>query len=203
MTHRDDLQRFGAKRAVESADSDEVSKPLAAPQSPILFLAALAVWLLSAYPNALPAQESAAGSQPTLVIPLIDVERGRQLFVNKGCVICHSINGVGGQAAAALDAPPGQRSIDILDFVARMFLGASAMLDLQATELGYQIALQPQEIGDLAAFVYDSRTQADFSYAEVPVPLQDWILNEPYWEFEEWPDDLPEIYPEMQDGSKR
>ena len=97
----------------------------------------------------------------------------------------------------------GNTSINILDFVSRMFLGASAMLDLQATELGYQIALQPQEIGDLAGFVYDSEAQAEFSYAEVPVPLQDWILNEPYWEFEEWPEDLPEIYPDLENGSKQ
>ena len=121
----------------------------------------------------------------TLVLPLVSIERGRRLFVNKGCVICHSINGIGGQAAAALDAEPGRTSIDILEFVARMLLGASAMLDLQATELGYQIGLIPQEIGDLAAFVYDPEAQAEFSYDEVPVPLQDWILNEPYWKFEE------------------
>lgn len=162
---------------------------------------ALAACLLLAWPNSSLAQSPGPEERSNLVLPLISVDRGRQLFVNKGCVICHSINGVGGQAAAALDAPPGQRDIDLLEFVARMFLGASAMLDLQATELGYQIALQPQEIGDLAAFVYDSQAQAGFSHNEVPVPLQDWILNEPYWEFEEWPADLPEIYPEIDDES--
>ena len=148
------------------------------------------------------AGEGAAVEAPkTLVLPLVNIERGRRLFVNKGCVICHSINGIGGQAAAALDAEPGRTSIDILEFVARMLLGASAMLDLQATELGYQIGLIPQEIGDLAAFVYDPEAQAEFSYDEVPVPLQDWILNEPYWKFEEWPETLPEVYPDLGDGT--
>jgi hypothetical protein len=150
---------------------------------------------------ALAGEGSAVEAPKTLVLPLVSIERGRRLFVNKGCVICHSINGIGGQAAAALDAAPGQTSIDILDFVARLLLGASAMLDLQATELGYQIGLIPQEIGDLAAFVYDPEAQGEFSYDEVPVPLQDWILNEPYWDFEEWPETLPEVYPDLGDGT--
>jgi len=169
----------------------------------LLGLMVLTIWLVSGWHNDVAAQESGLEPQSTLVLPLISVERGQQLFVNKGCVICHSINGVGGQAAAALDAPPGNRAIDVLDFVSRMFMGASAMLDLQATELGYQIALRPQEIGDLAAFVYDAKAQSGFSQNEVPVPLQDWILNEPYWEFEEWPTDLPEIYPEMNDEANQ
>ena len=165
-------------------------------------ISALALLTLSVVSPLLVATPAAAAG-PMIAVPSPDAREGRALFVFKGCVVCHSVNGVGGRAAAALDAQPGQRSIDLLGFVSRMFLGASAMLDLQATELGYQIALQPREIGDLAAFVYDSAAQAGFSYADVPVPLQDWILNEPYWDFEEWPDDLPEIYPEMENGSKQ
>ena len=169
---------------------------------PALGLVCLILGLWCAAPIGMAsAGEGATFAPPkTLVLPLVNIERGRRLFVNKGCVICHSINGIGGQAAAALDAEPGRTSIDILEFVARMLLGASAMLDLQARELGYQIGLIPQEIGDLAAFVYDPEAQAEFSYDEVPVPLQDWILNEPYWKFEEWPESLPKLYPDLGDG---
>ena len=161
----------------------------------------LGLWLAAPISAASAGEGATFAPSKTLVLPLVSIENGRRLFVNKGCVICHSINGIGGQAAAALDAEPGRTSIDILEFVARMLLGASAMLDLQATELGYQIGLIPQEIGDLAAFVYDPEAQAEFSYDEVPVPLQDWILNEPYWKFEDWPETLPKVYPDLGDGT--
>jgi hypothetical protein len=157
----------------------------------------LGLWCAAPISMASAGEGTTFAPSKTLVLPLVSIESGRRLFVNKGCVICHSINGIGGQAAAALDAEPGRTSIDILEFVARMLLGASAMLDLQATELGYQIGLIPQEIGDLAAFVYDPEAQAEFSYDEVPVPLQDWILNEPYWKFEDWPETLPKVYPDL------
>ena len=37
-------------------------------------------------------------SRMSVVMPLIDAQRGRRLFVTKGCFICHSIKGVGGMA---------------------------------------------------------------------------------------------------------
>ncbi|MEH6647827.1 c-type cytochrome [Sulfitobacter sp.] len=39
---------------------------------------------------------------PGLMMPEMNAEEGRRLFVSKGCVVCHSINGVGGT-----DAPMG------------------------------------------------------------------------------------------------
>ena len=45
-------------------------------------------------------------TNPRLVLPVIDSAKGRKLFVNKACVVCHSVNGVGGRVAPALDADP-------------------------------------------------------------------------------------------------
>lgn len=39
-----------------------------------------------------------------LVLPQMDAAKGRELFASKGCVVCHSVNGVGGEDAPALDA---------------------------------------------------------------------------------------------------
>lgn len=134
-----------------------------------------------------------------IVLPLIDPARGRRLFVAKGCVICHAVAGVGGKAAPALDADPQVRSIDVLDFAARMWRGAPAMLDLQAVELGYQIELSADEIAHLAGFAADVDAQASFSSEEIPEPMRDWMLDRPYWEEEGWPDGLPGEFPDLEE----
>ncbi len=40
-----------------------------------------------------------------LALPMIDPRRGRDLFVAKGCVLCHAVNNVGGRAGPALEPP--------------------------------------------------------------------------------------------------
>ena len=137
----------------------------------------------------------------TVVIPLLEPERGRRLFVTKGCVLCHSVRGIGGQAAPPLDAPEDVATIDPLGFAARMWRGAPAMLELQAMELGYQIELSADEIADLAGVVGDRTAQESFTAEDVPEPLRDWMLDIPYWEEEQdWPESLPESYPEFGEG---
>ena len=39
-----------------------------------------------------------------LILPEMNSEEGRRLFAEKACVVCHSINGVGGTDAPMLDA---------------------------------------------------------------------------------------------------
>ena len=129
-----------------------------------------------------------AEQQPQLVVvPNIDGARGRQLFVRKGCVSCHSVKGVGGKAAPALDAPMESTPVNPLDFAARMWRGAAAMQELQSLELGYRIELTGNEIGDLAAFVSGTEAQKNFSLDEVPDLLRDWFIDEAYWDMGEWP----------------
>lgn len=113
-------------------------------------------------------------------------ETGRATFVQRGCVICHAVNGVGGKAAPALDAEIGGPEIDPLDFAARMWAGAPAMIELQSIELGYAISLTGQDIADLAAFAADIDEQKKLNADQVPQAMRDSLLDERFWEMEDW-----------------
>ena len=169
-------------------------------------LAALLVALpvLSEVPRAGAQEFKIVGSladvdRKSIVVPMVNPQRGRRLFVTKGCVMCHSVKEVGGRAAPPLDAEGPSATVDVLGFVSRLLRGAPAMLELQAIELGYQVELAPDEIADLAGFVADSREQEGFSLEEVPEPMRDWMLDEPYWEHDTWPEDLPDEMPDLED----
>src|SRR5262249_42746248 len=66
---------------------------------------------------------------PGLFVPKMDPASGRKLFATKGCVVCHSVNGVGGTDAAALDASTMTPMMNPFDFTAQMWTGAPAMID--------------------------------------------------------------------------
>ena len=55
-----------------------------------------------------PAQDEAAKKTGEhargLLLPYINPALGRKLFASKGCVVCHAINGIGGEDAPPLDA---------------------------------------------------------------------------------------------------
>jgi hypothetical protein len=119
-------------------------------------------------------------SGPRLVVPLVDSAKGKRLFVDKGCVLCHSVNKVGGAAAAALDAPQGGRYVDLTEFMARMWRGAFAMIELQGMELGYQLDFTGAELGHIAAFLSDAGEQKGFSERDVPDIIRDMFIREPY-----------------------
>jgi mono/diheme cytochrome c family protein len=115
----------------------------------------------------------------------MNARRGRILFTTLGCVICHQVNGVGGAAAAKLDAAPGDVANPI-EFSARIWRGAPAMTALQEMELGYVIELEAQDIADLAAFVASPEEQKLMTYESVPDPLREWFINTPYWKEGDW-----------------
>ncbi len=92
-----------------------------------------------------------------------DAARGRVLFASKGCVICHAINEVGGTGGPPLDAERAPGEVDALDFVARMWRGAEAMIFMQQQELGAQIDFTGQELADIIAFVHDPKQRRKFS----------------------------------------
>lgn len=134
------------------------------------------------------AQDAAASSPRKLVIPLANAEEGLKLFVGKGCVVCHSVNGVGGKAAPALDADSEQEYFDVFDFAARMWRGAPTMILLQEMEMGYQIELNGEELAHLAAFASDSAVQSRFSEKDIPEVIRDWMVDEVYQELD--PDNM-------------
>jgi cytochrome c551/c552 len=106
-----------------------------------------------------------------------DPARGRALFVSKGCVACHAINEIGGTSAPPLDAEFAPGEVDPLDFVARMWRGAEAMIFMQQEELGEQIDFTGQELADIIAFVHDEKEQRKFSEADVPPELRHLIRD--------------------------
>jgi cytochrome c len=78
-----------------------------------------------------------AASQPTrLLMPQMNAEEGRKLFVSKGCATCHSVNGVGGDFGPALDASGEAPFVSLFDVPARMWSKAPVMIPAQEDQLG-------------------------------------------------------------------
>jgi mono/diheme cytochrome c family protein len=98
----------------------------------------------------------------------MDPARGRNIFVEKGCVACHSVNGVGGNLGPALDAADMPRPMNAFEFAARMWRGAEAMTALQADMLGEVISLDGQDLADLVAFAHDAEEQARLTEDQIP-----------------------------------
>ncbi|WP_292668570.1 c-type cytochrome [Mesorhizobium sp.] len=113
---------------------------------------------------------------PGLMMPVMNPANGRKLFAAKGCVVCHSVNGVGGTDAAALDASTMTPMMNPFDFTARMWTGAEAMIGMQREELGKQIQFTGQELADIIAFAHDAEEQKKFSEADIP-PEIDKLLH--------------------------
>lgn len=143
-----------------------------------IFAAVVALPTAASEDNA-PAQgmggDMAAGMQQPLstglILPPMDAAQGRLLFASKGCVVCHSINGVGGQDAPMLDAEFMDLPMNPFEFAARMWRGAGAMVALQQDELGGQIELDGPELAAIIAFVHDAEEQARFTQADIPEPI--------------------------------
>lgn len=107
-----------------------------------------------------------------LILPEMNAEEGRKLFAAKGCVVCHSINGVGGTDAPMLDAEFMDIPMNPFEFAARMWRGAEAMVELQRDELGDVIELNGEELAAIIAFVHDAEEQAKFSEEDIPEEVE-------------------------------
>ena len=121
-----------------------------------------------------------------VAVPAVDPTRGRALFVSKGCVICHSINSVGGMAAPPLEAEGRSSTVDVAEFAARMWRGAGPMVWLQTLEMGYQIDLTGEDIAHLAGFIEDVEEQARFTEDTLPDYVREALLTELYRRPEDW-----------------
>lgn len=103
----------------------------------------------------------------SLSIPKLDPENGKKLFVSKGCVACHSVNGVGGQDAPSLDAHTMNSVMNPFDFAAKMWSSAPAMIAMQEDAFDDQILFSGDELADLAAFVHSDEVQHTFSMKDM------------------------------------
>lgn len=110
-----------------------------------------------------------------LAIPQMDPARGRKVFAEKGCVVCHSVNGIGGEDAPPLDATTMTPMMNPFEFAARMWDGAEAMVILQRDELGEPIQLTGQDLADIIAFVHHHAEQAKFTEADIPERIRELI----------------------------
>ena len=94
--------------------------------------------------------------------------RGHLLFINKGCIVCHAVNGVGGDVGPALNASDMPSPMNVFEFAARMWKGAPAMVAMQQEELGDVIQLTGQNLADIIAFVHDGEMQKTVAIDQVP-----------------------------------
>ena len=100
---------------------------------------------------------------PMMTMPMMNPERGMDLFAEKGCVACHAINGVGGHDAASLDAHDMTGMMNPFDFAAKMWLMAPYMIAAQEEAFGEQITFTGAELADIIAFVHHDAQQHKFS----------------------------------------
>jgi mono/diheme cytochrome c family protein len=107
-----------------------------------------------------------------LMMPEMNAQKGRRLFAIKGCVVCHSINGVGGTDAPMLDAEFMDSPMNPFEFAARMWRGAEAMVELQRDELGDVIELNGEELAAIIAFVHDADEQSKFTEDDIPEAIE-------------------------------
>jgi hypothetical protein len=98
-----------------------------------------------------------------LVIPVMNPDRGKKLFVRKGCVAFHAINGVGGHDAPPMDAHRDMGLVNPFDFAAKMWNHAPAMVAAQEEAFGKQIYFTGQELADIIAFMHDDGAQHAFT----------------------------------------
>ncbi len=107
-----------------------------------------------------------------LAVPAFDPVLGRKLFAAKGCVVCHSVNGIGGEDAPEFSSEYMDEPMSAFDFAANMWRGAPAMIMMQEDELGAQIELSGEELAAIIAFVHDAEEQAKFSQADIPDDIE-------------------------------
>ena len=119
---------------------------------------------------AAPAPEQIA---PGLSMPAMNPVRGKTLFASKGCVVCHSINGVGGEDAPQLDASTMAPQMNPFEFFAKMWRGAVPMIAMQQSEIGHQIEFTGQDLADIVAFVHNAQVQKTFTEDDIPANIKE------------------------------
>ena len=113
-------------------------------------------------PQTMPAAADEKAHKPIalrLLFPVMNSERGKMLFLEKGCVACHAVNGVGGHDATPLDAHNMDMVMSPFDFAAKMWAMAPYMIAAQEEALGEQILFTGDELADIIGFLHDDDAQ--------------------------------------------
>ena len=120
----------------------------------------------------------ASGHGAQLVLPIMNPERGKKLFVDKGCVACHAVNGVGGHDAPNMDAHKDMGLVHPFDFAAKMWNHAPAMIAAQEGAFGEQVYFTGQELADMIAFVHDHDSQHGFSEKDLTAKAREMMNHD-------------------------
>ena len=115
---------------------------------------------------------------PTLVFPPFDAALGHRLFAEKGCVICHKMNGIGGDDGPPLGYGQFDTPIDAMHVAADLWEKADVMIPMQEAELGEKIELEPEELAAIIAFLADQEEQAKFAEHDIPERILDIIEHD-------------------------
>ena len=107
--------------------------------------------------------DGAKSGKSRLVMPVMNPVRGAKVFVDKGCIACHAINGIGGHDAPNMDVHVQGGYMSPFDFAAKMWNHAPAMIAAQEGAFGEQITFTGSELADIIAFVHDDDAQHAFS----------------------------------------
>lgn len=147
--------------------------------APLAALALVALAATAAYAEHVPASEGIETDHGArLVIPMMDPDRGKTLFVDKGCVACHAINGIGGHDAPAMDAHRNMGLVNPFDFAAKMWNHAPGMIAAQEDALGEQIFMTGDELADLIAFLHDDEAQHGFGEDDLTTAAKKMMQHE-------------------------
>jgi cytochrome c len=119
-----------------------------------------------------------SANKTRLAFPIMNVERGKRLFVAKGCVACHAVNGVGGHDAPAMDDHTSLGVISPFDFVAKMWNHAPGMLAAQEEAFGEPITFNGEQIADIIAFVHDDDAQHSFTEKDLTAVARKMMQHE-------------------------
>ena len=109
----------------------------------------------------------AESGRSSLILPIMNPARGKKLFVSKGCVTCHAVNGVGGHDAPTMDAHTRMKSVNPFDFAAKMWNHAPGMLAAQEEAFGETVTFLGHELADIIAFVHDDEAQHSFQESDI------------------------------------
>ncbi len=112
-----------------------------------------------------------------LMMPKMDAVKGKELFVTKGCVACHAVNGIGGTDAPALDVSMMAPAMNPFDLAAKMWRMAPVMIAAQEDELDGQILFTGDELANIVAFLHDPQVQAGFSEDDLTPEAQSMMMG--------------------------
>ncbi len=118
------------------------------------------------------------GPKVRLVMPIMNPEWGKKLFVDKGCIACHAINGVGGHDAPPMDDHVKREYMNPFEFAARMWNHAPGMIAAQEGAFGEQIFFTGEELANITAFVHDDEAQHSFSESDLTAKSRKMMQHE-------------------------